>query len=267
PAMDSRFEIFEQIGSGGFGTVWRARDSKLERIVAIKVPHANRLAEGKIDQFLLEAKAAAKLRHPNIIAVHDFGVAGEVAYIVYEYVAGPNLAQWTRRSVANPEEIARLGAKIARALHHAHLRGIVHRDLKPANLVLDDADEPHITDFGLAKYASPIVDPLGENCLAGTPAYMSPEQLRGSGVDVGPQADVYALGTILFELLTGIRPIEGAPGSLVRPLFTGSPYSSAPHRTPIPRDLETVCTKATADSVAERYCTAEDMAVDLERFL
>src|SRR6185295_43462 len=138
-------------------------------------------------------------------SVYDFGLVDDVAYIIYDYVEGPDLAAWARQNMATPKVAANIGIKLARALQHAHQRGVVHRDLKPANVLIDHAGEPHITDFGLAKQTRLNAGPSPEDCIVGTPAYMSPEQLRGVDSEIGPRADINALGAILYELLTGIR--------------------------------------------------------------
>ena len=173
------FELIEQLGVGGFGTVWKARDKELGRHVAVKFPRRGQLSPGEAEQFLREARAAAQLRHPNIVTVHEVGRDGERVYIVSDLVEGLSLAERLIESRLSAGEAADLCRKIAVALEHAHHAGGIHRDLKPANVPLDLDGEPHLTDFGLARCATDETTVTLDGQMLGTPAYMSPEQARG----------------------------------------------------------------------------------------
>ena len=171
--------LIERLGVGGFGTVWKARDTQLDRTVAVKVPRQGQLGPQESDQFLREARAAAQLKHPNIVRVHEVGRHSGQLYIVSDYVRGNTIAERFRGTAATVHEAAELCAKIAAAMHHAHEAGVVHRDLKPANIMLDDNGDPHVMDFGLAKRDAGEVTMTLDGKLVGTPAYMSPEQALG----------------------------------------------------------------------------------------
>ena len=170
-----------QVGVGAFGSVWKARDKELDRIVAVKIPRRDQLSAAEADAFFREARAAAQLRHPQIVGVHEVGRDGDTIYIVSDFIDGANLKEWLSSQRLSPREAAELVAKIAEALHHAHEAGVVHRDLKPGNIMLDLDGQPHITDFGLAKRESGEITITLEGKPLGTPNYMSPEQAKGEG--------------------------------------------------------------------------------------
>lgn len=261
------FELLEEIGRGAAGTVWRAHDLKLQRIVAIKIPHSSASSSEELHRFLREGRAAAQVRHPNIVPIYDVGRDGDTIYLIAGFVDGPNLCKWlSGRKILAPRAVE-LCAVLAEALHHAHEQGVVHRDLKPANILLDHNEQPHITDFGLAKWAEDSHGMTLHGQVLGTPAYMSPEQARGDSARVDRQSDVFALGVILFELLTGHRPFEGEASAIVDAVINQAPPAMRTYGLSIPRDLETICLKALEKESRRRYTTAQEMAVDLRRFI
>ena len=211
----AHFELLEEIGSGASGTVWKARDTRLRRIVAVKMPRQERLAIPERERFLREGQACAQLRHPNIVAVHEVGEDHGRVFIVAEFIEGLNLRQWLDQRRPKPREAAELAAQLAEALHHAHEQGVIHRDLKPANVLIDSDGRPHVTDFGLAKWTTDSAGMTVEGNILGTPAYMSPEQARGDAVHVDRRSDVYGLGALLYEMLTGQPPFQGDVTAIV----------------------------------------------------
>ncbi len=262
-----RYELRELLGRGGFGTVYRGWDKMLERAVAVKLPHADRLDEVASQAQIHEARLAAQLRHPGIVAVHDCGLdAAGRSYVVFEFVPGQNLSQFIAGRPCSSREAARLVAEMASALHAAHKCGLVHRDLKPANILIDQDGRPRIADFGLAVSEQTQRQKKGE--FAGTPAYMAPEQLRGEIHHCDGRTDIWALGVIFYELLTGRRPFVGdEDADLVEQILERPVRPPRQLDDSIPRELEQCCLGCLNKQMEQRFPTAIDVAERLQAWL
>lgn len=262
-----RYRIRTILGEGGFGIVYLGHDDQLDRPVAIKVPHAQRiLAAEDAEAYLDEARAVARLDHPGIVPVHDVGSTDECpCFVVSKYVEGTNLAATLKKRQFNYHESAELIATVAEALHYAHKQGLVHRDVKPGNIIIGTDGKPHVVDFGLALREENIG--TGPK-IAGTPAYMSPEQARGEGHRVDGRSDVFSLGTVLYQLLAGRKPFRGdSQAELLDQVTTLEPRPLRQYDERLPKELERICHKAMAKRASQRYSSAYDLADDLRHFL
>jgi serine/threonine-protein kinase len=263
------YELLAEIGRGGMGVVYRARQKGLERMVAVKMILAGFLASPEhVRRFQVEARAAAGLRHPHIVQIHEVGQVHGQHFFAMEYIKGGSLAQRIARGPVDLQTAARLMAQVARAVAHLHQHGIVHRDLKPSNILLDEEEIPYVTDFGLAKVFAPDSEVTTTGVIAGTPSYMAPEQAAGRGAEVGPASDIYSLGAIFYELLTG-RPVfrEENPLDTLLAVMAGEPIPPRALNHRVPRPVQMICMKCLARRPGDRYASAAALADDLERFL
>ncbi len=263
------YELLEEIARGGMGVVYKARQISLNRIVAVKMILAGQLAgEADIRRFHAEAEAAANLQHPNIVVIHEVGEHESRHYFSMDYVEGQNLATLVRERPSPPTKAAELVKTIAEAIQYAHQRGILHRDLKPQNVLIDEHGRPRVTDFGLAKRTGTDSGLTQTGMLMGSPSYMPPEQATGGHDQVGPPSDVYSLGAILYQLLTGKAPFLGeTPLATLRKVVEEEPVPPSKHNPLVLPDLETICLKCLEKKTERRYSTARALAEELGRFL
>ncbi len=283
PNQIGRFRIKRILGSGGFGWVLLADDPQLNRPVALKVPRLDTLVSptGR-SRFLREARAAALLSHPGLVSVYEAGQLGPLLYIAFEWIDGQSLSQWLpgHRAELTSHSVARMMSAMAHAVQHAHQRGIVHRDLKPSNILIrnpsaetrgDNPDElaerVKIADFGLAFHAENDGSLTRSGALMGTPRYLAPEQIQSRGAQNDPMIDVYGLGAVMYELLTGQPPFSGPTlAAIVRSVEQDPPVAPRKLNPAVPGDLEAVCLKCLEKRPAQRYSSAAALAEDLERF-
>ena len=264
----ANYELIKEVGRGGMGVVFKARDVRLNRIVALKMIRDKALANpDELQRFEKEAAAAAQLKHPNIVALHDFDRYNDQPFLSMEFIGGSSLAERVSLGPLNGRRAAEYLELTARAVHYAHTKGIIHRDLKPANVLLDEYDQPKVTDFGLAKQMEANSDQTRTGAVLGTPSYMSPEQAAGSK-GISPSSDIYSLGAILYELLTGKPPFAGeTPLKTLNLVCEQDPIAPRILNPSVDLDLETICLKCLEKAPGRRYESADLLANDLRRFL
>jgi len=269
PAEFGKYVLFEEVGRGGMGVVYRAKQTDLDRVVALKMILSSRFAsEEEIQRFYGEARAAGRLRHPNIVGIHEVGELNGQHYFAMDYVEGESLEESLQTGPLAANEAVECLQTIARAVHHLHENQIVHRDLKPSNILIGESGEPILTDFGLAKLFESNSAQTRTGTIIGTPSYMSPEQAGGEASRVSPRSDVYSLGAILYKMLTGRPPFQrGNPLDTLVEVMEGEPTLPTRLNRSIPRELERICLRCLEKSPEKRYRTAAALADDLERFL
>src|SRR5262245_17087680 len=275
PALDAdekvlgEYELLGEIARGGMGVVYKARHRKLNRVVALKVHRAGRLAsEDEAQRFHVEAAAAAKLDHPHIVPIYEVGQLGGVHYFSMALVEGQSLAQRIAKKPLDPREAAALMRQVAEAVAYAHAQGVIHRDLKPGNILMDAAGQPRVTDFGLAKRADADSSLTQAGQVMGTPSFMPPEQAEGKNEQVGPLSDVYSLGATLYCLVTGRPPFQSANAvETLKQVVEREPAAPRLLNPAVDRDLDTICLKCLQKRPEKRYASATALAEDLQRYL
>ena len=263
------YELLEKIGQGGMGVVYRARQCSLDREVALKLLAAGPWASNEfVERFKREAQSAARMQHPNIVAIYEIGSHDQLNFFSMRLVHGPSLAQvLVEHGPYAPIEAARLLRRIAEALDYAPRLGVLHLDLKPANVLMDERGEPQVADFGLARRLDETYATDSDE-VSGTPSYMAPEQAQLKSHKLSPATDIYGLGAILYELLTGAPPFLGStPQDTLERVVRDEPSTLRSRRHDIPQDLEAICLKCLAKQPRERYPTAHELVEDLGRFL
>jgi tRNA A-37 threonylcarbamoyl transferase component Bud32 len=268
PVSIPGFEVLGELGRGGMGVVYKARQTKLGRLVALKmILTGGHASEADLTRFVTEAESIARLQHPNIVQIYEVGEFGGLPFFSLEFCPGGSLDKKLAGTPMSPREAAALVETLARAMQAAHDKGVIHRDLKPANVLLAEDGTPKVTDFGLAKKLDDAAGQTASGAIMGTPSYMAPEQAGGKSKDIGPHTDVYTLGAILYELLTGRPPFRAATSlDTIMQVVSDEPVSPRQLQSKTPPDLETVCLKCLQKEPRKRYATAEELAQDLRRF-
>src|SRR5881394_378411 len=263
------YELLQEIGRGGMGVVYKARQISLNRIVAVKMLLCGRFSSNEfVERFIDEAKAVASLHHRHIVAIYEVGHLDGQHYFSMEYVEGKNLSELARDGSLSARRAAGYVRVIAEAIHHAHQQGLLHRDLKPSNILIDAADQPRITDFGLARQIKREGERTTTGQVLGSPNYLAPEQAAGRHQDVGVASDVYALGSTLYHLVIGRPPFLGETAQeILMQVLHNEPVPLRFLKPGVPRDLETICLKCLEKNPLRRYPAASALGDDLDRFL
>lgn len=264
-----KYDLLGEIGRGGMGVVYKARQRDLNRVVALKMILASEWASAEeISRFQIEARAAARLRHRNIVGIYEVGEEAGRHFFAMDFVEGQSLAAVIGHRPLPPEQAAQWMVRIARAVEHLHAQGLIHRDLKPSNILIDAEGEPMVTDFGLAKVFDADGGATRTGAILGTPSYMSPEQASGRNSLVGVRSDVYSLGAMLYEMLSGRPPFkEENPLDTLVQVLEGEPTLLRRLVTTIPPELELICFKCLEKDPARRYASAAELEADLTRYL
>src|SRR5437773_3473033 len=263
------YELLEEVGRGGQGVVFRARQKSLNRTVALKVISlAQWASKARVKRFRRETEAAASLDHPSIVPIHEVGERDGSCYFSMQFIEGGQLDEVVRRTPMSMRQAAELVAKVARTVHFAHEHGILHRDIKPGNILLDKNDEPHLTDFGLARLLDTESSVTRAIDVLGTPSYMAPEQAAGEHAKISKATDVYGLGAVFYELLTGHPPFSGGTSyQTIRLLLDTEPRQLRLLNPKIDRDLSTICLKCLEKDPKRRYPSALGLAEDLKHWV
>lgn len=269
PKNFGKYEIMEEIASGGMGTVYKAKHLELGKIVALKVLHEEEETPDRIKRFLREADAAGRLKHPNIVGIYDAGAVDDRHYFSMDLIDGVPLSDLIRESKnIELEDFLNIAVELIRAVDYAHKQGIIHRDIKPANILIDIEGHPQVTDFGLAKIMDTVTRLTKSDTIIGTPFYMAPEQTRGENDKIGPQTDIWALGVLLYEMVTKRLPFTGRSSiELYHKINHDDPMP--PHKliNNVPKEIEYIINKAMAKEPEDRYIDCEQMADDIEKYL
>ena len=262
-----RYQVSKVLGQGGMGKVYQVYDPKLKRNAALKTILQNQ-KEDAFKRFMRESAAMARLSHPNIVKIYDIGEENNIHYFTMELIHGKNLSTWIKEENMTVRRAVEIVRKIASAIDYAHQQGILHRDLKPSNILMGEKGEPYVMDFGLAKESKSKTELSKSGAVIGTLVYMPPEQAKGEKRNIDERSDVYSLGAVLYEILTGRQPFQAStPHAIIVKVIYDEPIAPSQISTKIPKEVENICLKAMAKNKVHRYQSASELAKDLERFL